>query len=83
MMTGDDETMIVTLDVRTVAQACAAIGIGRGQFYKLAAYGDIRTIKLSGKTCITKGELERFRKQRTITKLFRDARIRRNKETRK
>lgn len=67
-MTGDEETMIVTLDVRTIDQACSELKIGRSHFGKLVAYGDIRVIRLSGKTYVTKGELKRVHEDRRAIK---------------
>ena len=44
----------------TVSDACAALGIGRTSLYALAKSGELKLIKIAGRTLVPRSELERL-----------------------
>jgi len=44
----------------TVSDACAALGIGRTSLYALAKSGELKLVKIAGRTLIPRSELERL-----------------------
>ena len=43
-----------------VDEACHALGIGRTSFYELVKAGDLKLIKIAGRTLVPRTELERL-----------------------
>lgn len=43
-----------------IAAACTALGIGKTSLYKLIAAGELRAIKIAGRTLVPKSEIERL-----------------------
>ena len=43
-----------------VADACEALGIGRTSLYELAKRGDIKLLKIAGRTVVPRSEMERL-----------------------
>lgn len=50
--------------VHRIPQACARIGIGRTALYQLLRDGELRAVKLGGRTLIPESELQRLVAQR-------------------
>ena len=44
----------------TIAEALAALRIGKSSFYKLTARGEIRTLRLGGRTLVPEREIDRL-----------------------
>lgn len=43
-----------------VSEACAALGVGRTSLYKLVKAGELRMIKIAGRSLVPRAELERL-----------------------
>jgi excisionase family DNA binding protein len=43
-----------------VSDACVALGIGRTSFYELVKSGQLKLIKIAGRTLVPRSELERL-----------------------
>lgn len=43
-----------------VNEACAALGIGRTSLYELVKTGELKVIKIAGRTLVPRTELERL-----------------------
>lgn len=43
-----------------VDEACHALGIGRTSFYELVKTGELKLIKIAGRTLVPRSELERL-----------------------
>jgi excisionase family DNA binding protein len=43
-----------------ISDACVALGIGRTSLYELVKSGELRLIKLAGRTLVPRSELERL-----------------------
>ena len=43
-----------------VPEACQALGIGRTSLYELAKNGELRFIKIAGRTLVPRSEIERL-----------------------
>jgi excisionase family DNA binding protein len=43
-----------------VADACAALGVGRTSLYELVRSGELKLIKIAGRTLVPRSELERL-----------------------
>lgn len=43
-----------------IADACAALGIGRTSLYELVKTGELKLIKIAGRTLVPRSELERL-----------------------
>ncbi len=43
-----------------VAEACRLLGIGRTSLYQLAKTGQVRLIKIAGRTLVPRSEIERL-----------------------
>lgn len=46
--------------ILTIPEAIAALRIGKSSFYKLTAAGQIRTLRLGGRTLVPEREIERL-----------------------
>ena len=44
----------------SVSETCFFLGISKSQLYKLIAVGDIRSVKIGGRTLFSSAELDRF-----------------------
>jgi excisionase family DNA binding protein len=55
----DPETPPVKLAL-TVEETCEALTISRPTFYRLVRDGELKAIKIAGRTVVTTAELQRF-----------------------
>lgn len=46
--------------VYRVREACVALGLGKTSFYKLVRDGQLRLIKIAGRSLVERSELERL-----------------------